>query len=138
MVLSLLLKPRWVGVWTVGALAAGAAFAQAPIVAPLASPSASAAPTSVSALPNATAASSAFDGYKPYTDEPVGNWKAVNDTVGKIGGWREYAKQSQPSGTPPAPAPVGNAADPAAKSGTSSTSSTSSASSAQPNPKAKP
>ena len=38
---------------------------------------------------------SAFDRYKPYTDEPIGNWKAANDTTARIGGWREYAKQAQ-------------------------------------------
>lgn len=38
---------------------------------------------------------SVFDGYKPYTDEPVANWKAANDSVAQIGGWREYARQAQ-------------------------------------------
>lgn len=38
---------------------------------------------------------SAFESYKPYTDEPVGNWKAANDTTARIGGWREYARQAQ-------------------------------------------
>ncbi len=38
---------------------------------------------------------SAFEGYKPYTDEPVVNWKSANDTTARIGGWREYAKQAQ-------------------------------------------
>lgn len=38
---------------------------------------------------------SAFDSYKPYTDEPIGNWKSANDTTARIGGWREYARQAQ-------------------------------------------
>jgi hypothetical protein len=38
---------------------------------------------------------SAFGGYKPYTDEPTGNWKAANETTARIGGWREYARQAQ-------------------------------------------
>ena len=38
---------------------------------------------------------SAFEGYKPYTDEIAGNWKEANDTVGKIGGWRVYARQAR-------------------------------------------
>ena len=38
---------------------------------------------------------SAFESYKPYTDEPIGNWKSANDTAARIGGWREYAKQVQ-------------------------------------------
>ena len=50
------------------------------------------------------AGASAFDGYKPYTDEPPGNWKAANDNVARIGGWREYAKQAQQPDDTPAPA----------------------------------
>ena len=46
---------------------------------------------------------SAFDGFKPYTDEPPGNWKAANDNVARIGGWREYAKQAQQPDDTPAP-----------------------------------
>jgi len=37
---------------------------------------------------------SAFEGYKPYTDEKTGNWLEANDTVAKIGGWRVYAKEA--------------------------------------------
>lgn len=29
---------------------------------------------------------SAFTGYRPYTEEPVADWRAVNDEVGRIGG----------------------------------------------------
>jgi len=38
---------------------------------------------------------SAFEGYKPYTDEKTGNWVEANDRVGKIGGWRVYAKEAR-------------------------------------------
>ncbi len=38
---------------------------------------------------------SAFEGYKPYTDEKTGNWVNANDRVGKIGGWRVYAKEAR-------------------------------------------
>jgi hypothetical protein len=38
---------------------------------------------------------SAFDGYQGFSDEKVVGWKEANDTVGKIGGWREYAKQAR-------------------------------------------
>lgn len=50
---------------------------------------------------------SAFDGYTPFTDEPVGNWAAANHNVARIGGWREYAKQVQglPTKLDPNPAP---------------------------------
>ena len=38
---------------------------------------------------------SAFEGYKPYTDDKLLNWKEVNDTTGRIGGWRVYAKEAR-------------------------------------------
>ena len=37
---------------------------------------------------------SAFEGYKPYTDDKLLNWKDANDTTGRIGGWRAYAKEA--------------------------------------------
>lgn len=49
---------------------------------------------------------SALEGYKPYTDEKTVNWKEVNDNAGRIGGWREYAKEaSQPESGARQPAP---------------------------------
>jgi hypothetical protein len=57
---------------------------------------------------------SAFGGYRAYTDEPVANWKAANDTVASIGGWREYAKQAQSEDATPARS-VAPEATPAAK-----------------------
>jgi len=38
---------------------------------------------------------SAMEGYKPYTDEKIIDWKQANDNTGRIGGWREYAKEVQ-------------------------------------------
>lgn len=38
---------------------------------------------------------STLDGYQKYTDEKVGSWRDANDNVGRIGGWREYAKEAQ-------------------------------------------
>ncbi|SFD62489.1 hypothetical protein [Paracidovorax konjaci] len=38
---------------------------------------------------------SAFEGYRPYTEESVGDWKAINATTAKIGGWRVYAKEAR-------------------------------------------
>ena len=51
------------------------------------------------AAPGMTAAApvgfqSVLEGYKPYTDEKIVNWKAANDSVGQIGGWRTYAKEA--------------------------------------------
>ena len=38
---------------------------------------------------------SVFSNYKMMTDEPVGNWRDLNDAVGRIGGWRAYLKEAQ-------------------------------------------
>jgi hypothetical protein len=50
--------------------------------------------------------------YKALGQHKVGPWKAANDTVGRIGGWRSYAREAaQPEA--PAPAPAASApADP--------------------------
>jgi hypothetical protein len=37
---------------------------------------------------------SAMEGYRPFSDEKITNWKKANETVGKIGGWRVYAKEA--------------------------------------------
>lgn len=52
------------------------------------------------AAPTALPYRSVFDGYQPFTDEKMRSWKESNDTVGKIGGWRSYAKEA----AEPAPA----------------------------------
>ena len=59
------------------------------------------APTFTPSMPLASYPS-AFKDYKPYTDDPVGNWKAANKEVARIGGWREYAKQAQQPENAPA------------------------------------
>jgi hypothetical protein len=44
-------------------------------------------------------------------DVPVGDWRAANDTVTRIGGWRTYLRQAaQPDA--PASAPAGTAPRP--------------------------
>ena len=100
MVLSVLAVCRSLSASTL--LLASAAYAQtaAPSAPPLAYPS-------------------AFEGYKPYSDEPTGNWKAANETTARIGGWREYARQAQgldsKPGNMPAAQPVQPTPSPAAK-----------------------
>ncbi len=67
-------------------------------------------PPDGAAPPPALQYRSVFDGYRRNDDQRVGPWQEVNDTVGRIGGWRTYAKESVPAGgaapTSPAPAPA--------------------------------
>lgn len=64
-----------------------------------------AAQTATPAIPQATAPyRSAFEGYQAYSDDKLLDWKEANDTVGKIGGWRVYAREAQ--GAQPAPMTV--------------------------------
>ena len=39
-----------------------------------------------------------FKHYQGWRDEPVQDWRAVNDRVGEVGGWRTYLRESQPAG----------------------------------------
>ena len=94
----------WVGTWAL--LAAGAAAAQAgpPPGAPAGTP---------------FSYRSVLEQYQPYAEQPVGSWRDANDTVGRIGGWRAYAREVQeankaketadrpatPPATPPAAPP---------------------------------
>lgn len=57
-------------------------------------------PADPSAAAPAAAYRPVFGGYQPYTDQAVGNWREANDAVGRIGGWREYAREEET----PAPA----------------------------------
>lgn len=38
---------------------------------------------------------SPFAGYRKMGDEPVADWRASNDEVARIGGWRAYAREAQ-------------------------------------------
>ena len=76
------------------------------LFAAVATPVALAQQASVPATPAAPAAvagagsayRSAFDGYRGFTDQPVGSWRKANDDVGRIGGWKAYARESQDGG----------------------------------------
>lgn len=61
---------------------------------------------------------SAFEGYQAYSDEKLQPWKEANDTVGKIGGWRAYAKEAQGAQPAAAKAPAGSAPAGPAPAGT--------------------
>ena len=46
---------------------------------------------------------SAFDGYRAFADETVAPWRDTNDLVGRIGGWRVYAREGADASPPAAP-----------------------------------
>ena len=46
------------------------------------------------ALPAKLGYLSPISGYQPYVDQPVQSWREANDRVGRIGGWRAYAKEA--------------------------------------------
>lgn len=41
---------------------------------------------------------SAFSSYRAHADVSPRDWKATNDTVGRIGGWRAYAREANEPG----------------------------------------
>ncbi len=55
---------------------------------------------------------SAFSTYRPHVDTPVGDWRAANEAVNRIGGWRAYGREA---GAPlqPLPPPQRDGARPA-------------------------
>lgn len=63
---------------------------------------------------------SAFQSYRSYADEPLMPWSQANDQVGRIGGWRAYAREAQEPAAPDASAtttPTAPAAAPAGDHG---------------------
>lgn len=38
---------------------------------------------------------SVFDQYRGYDEIEIGSWRESNDTVGRIGGWRYYAREAE-------------------------------------------
>ncbi|WP_395058660.1 hypothetical protein [Polaromonas sp.] len=84
------------------------AYAQAQTQ-PSSSPAATPASAATSSAPEFR---SAFEGYQPYTEEKTLSWKDANDSVGRIGGWRVYAKEAQQVQQAPAAAGVANQPDP--------------------------
>jgi hypothetical protein len=43
---------------------------------------------------------SAFARYRPLFESAVSSWKSVNDEVGRIGGWKVYARESYETTAP--------------------------------------
>ena len=52
---------------------------------------------------NAGGYRSAFEGYRSFSAEEVGDWRQANETVREIGGWRAYAREIQGGAVAPAP-----------------------------------
>lgn len=52
---------------------------------------------------------SALADYQRFTEEKLGSWREANDNVGRIGGWREYAKEARQPAEGSAPGPAGGA-----------------------------
>ena len=59
---------------------------------------------------------STLEAYQPFTDEKVAPWKETNDTVGRIGGWRAYAREAAGAKVP-ASGPAAAKPDPRAGHG---------------------
>jgi len=38
-----------------------------------------------------------FKNYQGWRDEPLQDWRAANERVGEVGGWRTYLRESQPA-----------------------------------------
>ncbi len=58
---------------------------------------------------------SPFEGYRPHRDITPGPWRAMNDEVARIGGWKAYAREAHEASATPgtkAPAPVAPTASP--------------------------
>lgn len=49
--------------------------------------------------PNGSTYHSAFEGFRPFADQPVGSWRDANATVGRVGGWRAYAREASGDGS---------------------------------------
>ncbi len=48
---------------------------------------------------------SAFARYRPHADQALRPWKDANDNVGRIGGWRSYAREAAQEEPAVAPGP---------------------------------
>ena len=65
---------------------------------------------------------SSLDVYRRLTDEPAVSWREANDKVGRLGGWRAYAREAQqaepsvPSAAAAKPAAVPDPATPPSRS----------------------
>ncbi len=59
-------------------------------------------------LPTKLQYTSALATYRGYTDQTVQPWREANDQVGRIGGWRAYAKEAATGQSAPDTPPAAN------------------------------
>jgi hypothetical protein len=59
-------------------------------------------------LPTKLQYTSALATYQGYTDQAVQSWREANDRVGRIGGWRAYAKEAATGQAAPDTPPAAN------------------------------
>lgn len=57
---------------------------------------------------------SVSEDYQPYSDQKLIPWREANDNVGRIGGWREYAREARPQSDGSPASPPGSGPSPAA------------------------
>jgi hypothetical protein len=55
-------------------------------------------PVAVAAETAAPTPNAPFENYQGWRDEPLQDWRRVNERVGEIGGWRTYLREAQPEG----------------------------------------
>ncbi len=113
---------HWMALLPLMAAAATAVAADKPAAPAAAAPSTARAladPLQPQAVVPAATALSPFVHYRRHTAVEVqpGAWRAANDTVNRIGGWRTYAREAQ-AATPAASAPAGGVAPDAAGAST--------------------
>jgi hypothetical protein len=65
-------------------------------------PASAPATAAAAAKPKAPVATyrSAFDGYRGFADAKPVPWREANDNVGRIGGWRAYAREAAQANAP--------------------------------------
>ncbi|HSD54194.1 MAG TPA: hypothetical protein VLC47_08515 [Burkholderiales bacterium] len=54
---------------------------------------------------------SAYEGYRPYADEPLAPWREVNETVERVGGHAGVLRAGAGPSAAPGAAPAGEAKD---------------------------
>ncbi len=87
---------RGIGVPVLLALAIGIAQSQPIESGSATSPSArSSTPSSSEPLPARAIYKSAFEGYRPFAEQPLTPWRESNDVVAGVGGWKAYAREGQ-------------------------------------------